>query len=71
MSDKKKFKYENISETEQVLIGVGKVAPGKTIESDEPVHNSNFKLVDAGRMVNVEEPVKPPKSTSNLKTNSK
>jgi len=71
MSDKKKFKYQNTSESEQVLIGVGKVAAGKTIESDEPVYNPNFKLVDAGRMVNVEAPVEQKKSTSNLKVNSK
>lgn len=71
MSDNQKFKYENISESEQVLIGVGKVGPGKTVETTEPVHNPNFKLVDAGRMVNVEAPVKPLKSTSNFKANSK
>lgn len=70
MSETKKFKYENTSETEQVLMGVGKVAPGKTIESDEPVHNPNFKLVGGPRMVNVEAPTEQPKSTSNLKINS-
>ena len=71
MSDQLKFKYENISGVEQVLIGVGKVAPGKTIESDQPVHNPNIKLGGGPRMVNVEAPVEQPKATSNLKAINK
>lgn len=60
MAETKKFKYENTSESEQALIGFGSVKPGKTIETDEPVHNANFKLVGGDRLVNVERPTEQP-----------
>lgn len=56
MSQSKKFKYQNISEVEQSLIGVGRVSAGKTVETDEPVYNPNFKIVGSQRLVNVEKP---------------
>lgn len=62
-----KFKYRNKSDQEQTVIGVGKVEPGKTIETDEPVHNPNLELVSGGRMVNVEAPVEQPKVNTTLK----
>ena len=71
MTENKKFKYQNVSETEQVLIGFGKIEAGGTIETDEPIHNPNFKLVGGSRMVNVEAPVEQPKATRNFKGNSK
>lgn len=66
MADTKKFKYENTSEAEQVLIGVGVIAPGKTVESDEPIYNPNFKLVGGNRIVNVERPTEQPRVNSDI-----
>lgn len=63
MAESKKFKYRNKSDQAQALIGYGKVEPGDTIGSDEPIYNPNFVLVDGGRMVNVEKPVGQPKAS--------
>jgi hypothetical protein len=67
MAEIKRFKYKNQSEHEQVVMGVGTVAPGKIIESDAPISNPNLVLVEAGRMVNVEAPVEQPKVNKTLK----
>lgn len=68
MADKKRFTYQNQSEQPQDLINVGVVEPGKTVETDQPVHNKNFKLVDGGRMVNVEAPAKQPETNKTKKS---
>ena len=39
-------KYKNISDTEQLLIGVGVVEPGDTVETDVVVDNENFILIE-------------------------
>lgn len=61
MAKSQTFKYKNQSKEEQAVIGVGSVAPGATVETDQPINNPNFVLVDGGRMVNVESPVEQPK----------
>lgn len=66
-----KFKYRNVTDQELTVIGVGKVEPGQTIETDEPVQNPNLQLVDGGRMVNVEAPVEQPKVNKTFKGQSK
>jgi len=67
----KKFTYRNKSQTMQSLIGYGRVIPGGTIETDNPVDNPNFKLVDAGRMTGVEAPPEQPKPDTSIKKGSK
>lgn len=56
----KKFRYKNISEQEQMIIGVGVVKAGEVIESDTVIENPNFVLVPekGKRMVGV-DPVTP------------
>lgn len=71
MAETKKFKYKNQSGTKQALVGYGEVESGKMIETDEPVHNPNFILVDAGRMTNVEAPAEQPKAGETIKGSKK
>lgn len=56
----KKYKYKNISDQEQNIIGFGVVKPGETIESDTPIENPNLKLVSGKTMVGI-DPVTPVK----------
>jgi len=56
-----KIKYKNKSKVSQSLIGYGKVEPGQTIETNGPVYNSNFILIDNRRLVGVEGPIDQPK----------
>lgn len=39
------YKYVNMTKQELVLIGHGVIKPNEQIESDEPIHNPNLKLV--------------------------
>lgn len=68
MAKEQKFIYRNQSGISQSLIGYGKVLAGETIETDRPIYNSNFVLVDGGRMVNVELPTKQPETSEKLKS---
>lgn len=56
----KKYKYKNISDQDQTVIGVGVVKAGETIEVDTPIENPNFVLVPekGKRMVGI-DPVTP------------
>ena len=67
MGEEKKYTYKNVTSQTQALINIGEVRPGETIETTEPIHNSNFVLVNAGRIVNVEAPTEQPKINKNLK----
>ena len=42
----KKFRYQNISNQTQALIGYGVVESGKIIETNNEIVNQNFKLVE-------------------------
>jgi hypothetical protein len=64
MAKNKAFKYKNQSEQPQVLVGYGKVEVGKTIESNEPIHNPNFVLVGSNRRMT---PAETPKQGKNNK----
>lgn len=62
MSTSVKYRYRNISDQPQALIGFGLVQPGAIIEVDQPVNNPNFELVFGGDdKVGVEAPPKKPK----------
>ncbi len=37
------YKYKNVSESDQALIGHGYVKPGESIETDTVIENPNFK----------------------------
>lgn len=39
-------KYKNITNKPELLIGVGVVQPGEVIETDVPVNNDNFELIE-------------------------
>lgn len=39
------YTYRNVSDSDQTVLGVGIVAPGKTFTSDEEIINPNFELV--------------------------
>lgn len=67
MANSKNFKYQNTSDEKLAIMGIGEVEAGQFIESDQPIHNPNLKLVDAGRMVNVEAPTEQPKISKTLK----
>lgn len=56
----KKYVYKNITDQEQILIGIGVVAPGATIELDNPIENPNFELITekGKRMIGI-DPVTP------------
>ena len=41
-----KYQYRNDTENDLVLVGVGVVEAGKTIESAEPIENPNLTLFD-------------------------
>lgn len=57
-----KFKYKNISEQDQVLIGHGVVKAGATVVADQKIENPNFELVfDGDDRVGVEASPKKPK----------
>ena len=42
------YKYKNVSDMEQSLIGFGVVAAGDEIETDRAVENPNFKFIGDG-----------------------
>ena len=56
-----KYKYKNISDQKIVIINVGEVAPGETIETDEPVNSPNLEQVKDARMVGVDVATQPKK----------
>ena len=60
MADDNKNTYRNATKTPQVLMGVGRVEPGQTVEVEGEVNNPNFVKVDTRRFVNVEAPVAQP-----------
>lgn len=39
------YKYQNVSDTAQSLVGVGMVAAGQEIAVEKPIENPNFKYV--------------------------
>ena len=61
---RKKFKYTNTSPTKQVIIGVGAVRPGKTIETDQEINNPNMRMVGV-------DPVTKPTSEKKAKSTKK
>lgn len=67
----KKYTYRNNSKTTQSLVGYGTVVAGGIVESDKPIYNQNFVLIDAGRMANVEAPVSQPEVDINVKKGKK
>lgn len=67
MADVNKKTYRNATKLPQVLMGVGRVEPGQTVEVEGEVNNPNFVLVDTRRFVNVEAPVEQPKVNQTLK----
>ena len=40
------LKYRNISEKQQVVIGVSEIAAGAIVEVIKPINNANFELVE-------------------------
>jgi hypothetical protein len=70
MSDET-IKYQNQSSLPQTLVGYGKVLPGQTIETNGPIYNPNFVLVDNRRLVGVEGPIEQPKVNQTLKGSKK
>lgn len=52
-----KLKYKNISDQTQVLIGYGEFKPGAILETDEPISNINFQLIEAGKKYTGVDPV--------------
>lgn len=45
MAEKQSYTYQNVSDFEQVVVGVGRVPAGESITVDEPFSNPNFKQV--------------------------
>lgn len=39
------YKYKNVSESTQVVIGFGEVLAGQEVVTSRPLHNPNFELV--------------------------
>lgn len=52
-----KFKYKNISDQKQVLMGIGEVAPDAIIETDTEINNANFQKIEAGKTFTGVDPV--------------
>lgn len=41
-----KFKYKNITDQDHSIMGFGVVKAGATIDSDWPIQNPNFELME-------------------------
>lgn len=54
------YKYKNISDQELTVVGFGMVAPGKILETNVLIYNSNLQLlVDDERKIGVDPVTKP------------
>lgn len=63
------YKYQNTSDQDLELIGLGKVKAGQTFETSKPIENPNLKsLNDEAAPVTAQAPVEVSTNTNNEET---
>lgn len=65
------MRYKNISGQDQVVMGIGEVKAGGTLETSQPFENPNFELVTEGAKSQPEAPSAPEETVNSADKEAK